>query len=99
MKQRISVGAVLIAASIFATSAAMAAATNPGPGGPPAGLHSAQKHERGHRPSLIQVIKYKAMSMIAMAKGRMAGAGAGAGAQEARAKAAMAARAKQAQQQ
>ncbi len=95
MKQRISIGAVLIAMSIFATSAATAAAPNAGLGSPPSGIHSAQKAERTHRPSWIQVIRYKAMAMIAVAKGRMEAAGA----REARAKAAMAAKAKESQHQ
>jgi hypothetical protein len=88
MKQRISIGAVLIAISIFATSAATAAVPNTALGGPSSGIHSAQKHDRGHRPSWIQIIRHKAMTIIAMAKGGMGGAGA----REARARAAMAKR-------
>jgi hypothetical protein len=91
MKQRTSIGALLIAVSIFAASAATAAAPNAGLGGSPAGMHSSQKAERAHRPGLIQIIRHKAMSMIAVAKSRMGGAGA----REAKARAAMAARAKQ----
>jgi len=79
MKQGITIGAVLVAISISATSAATAAAP-----------YGGQRHEKHHRPSLVQVIKYKAMSMIAVAKG----AAMGAGAREAKMKAAMAAKAK-----
>jgi hypothetical protein len=79
MKQGITIGAVLVALSISATSAATAAAP-----------YGGQRQANHHRPSLVQVIKHKAMGMIAAAKG----AAMGAGAREARMKAAMAAKAK-----
>jgi hypothetical protein len=79
MKQGITIGAVLVAISISAMSAATAAAP-----------YAGQRQANHHRPSLVQVIKHKAMAMIAVAKGALGGADA----REARAKAAMAAKAK-----
>jgi hypothetical protein len=78
MKQGITIGAVLVAISISAASAASAAAP-----------YAGQRHANHHRPSLVQVIKYKAMGLIAAAKG----AAMGASAREAKMKAAMAAKA------
>ena len=82
MKQGISTSAVLIAMSIvFAGATAMAA---------PMGLDGSQKkHETTHRHSLEQIIRHKAMGVIAMVEGGIAEAGA----QQAKMKAAMAAKA------
>jgi hypothetical protein len=59
-------------------------------GSPPSNIGSAKKHERTHRPSLIQVIEYKVMNMVAVAEGAIANAEV----RKAGAKAAMAAKAK-----
>jgi hypothetical protein len=89
MKQEISICALLLAISI---SAATAATATPGTGlgNPPSNIGSAKKHERTHRPSLIEVIEYKVMSMVAVAEGAIANAEA----RKSGAKAAMAAKAK-----
>jgi uncharacterized protein (DUF2147 family) len=89
MKRKISICALLLAVSISAASAATAT-PGTGLGSPPSNIGPAKKHERTRRPSLIQVIEYKVMSMVAVAKGAIANAEA----RKAGAKAAMAAKAK-----
>jgi hypothetical protein len=86
MTRKFSIGALLVSISIAAASAATAAPS----GGAPSDVYSSQKHERTHRPSLIQAIKYKVMSMVGEAKGAIAGAEA----RNAQAKAVMAEKAK-----
>jgi hypothetical protein len=90
MRRKVSICTLLVAISISAASAATAA---PGIGSSPSNVGSAQKHERTHRPSLIQVIRYKVMSVVAEAKGAIAVSEARA-AMAAKAKVAMAAKAK-----
>jgi hypothetical protein len=85
VKQGISIGAVLIAMSIAAAGAAVAAPTGLG------GMMSQQKHEKSHRTNWIQVVRHKVMGMVAIAEGGIADAGA----RKAKMKAAMAAKAKQ----
>jgi membrane protein involved in colicin uptake len=82
MRRNNSICALLVAISISAASAATATAST---GIPPSDVGSAQKHERTHRPSLIQIIRYKVMSVVAEAKGAVA---------ETKVRAAMAAKAK-----
>ena len=88
MKREISICALLLAISV---SAATAATATPGTGlgSPPSNVGSAKKHERTHRPSLIEVIG-QVMSMVAVAEGAIANAEA----RKSGAKAAMAAKAK-----
>jgi hypothetical protein len=86
MTRKFSIGALLVSISIAAASAAAAAPS----GGAPSDVYSSQKHERSHRPSLVQAIKYKVMSMVGEAKGAIAGAEA----RNAQAKAVMAEKAK-----
>jgi hypothetical protein len=76
MTRKTSICTLLVAISISAASAATAA--------PSTDSHS-EKHDRAHRPTLIQVIKYKVMSAVAEAKGAVA---------ETKVRAAMAAKAK-----
>jgi hypothetical protein len=80
MTRKISICTLLVAISISAASAATAAP-------------STDSHERAHRPTLIQVIKYKVMSAVAEAKGAIAETK-GRAAMAAKAKAVMAAKAK-----